>query len=440
MTLPAHLYPFQAEDAATLATRANRLLLLPQGAGKSVVSIAAAEELDPYNVLVICPAIVRADWHAKFTRFARQNYARQPFLPGRRLVVVSYDQVNTPERRAALMQAMPRIDVLILDEGQRMKNPEARVVQSIYGERAEGTGLIALARCVWVASGTICPNHWGELYTHVRALFPQRLPMMRGAPMRYWDFIDRYCEWEATRYGVKVTGNKRTEELREMLKGIAIRRERAEVDKLLPALTVATVELPEDEMDPVAYSELRTSKAGKTLQAALSMDLIWDETEHLSTARRILGELKAAAVARYVRSLLEGDPEARVLVFAWHRSVMARIANDLADIEPNIKTIHGTTEHQLRDSVIERFQRREMRVLVLGIGTVREGVTLTAANRVVMAEAAWTPTQNEQCIKRAHRIGQTRPVFAEFVCIKNTLDQAVMSVCARKSELLSEIY
>lgn len=246
MTLPAHLYPFQAEDAATLAAQGNKLLLLPQGAGKSVVSIAAAEELDPFNVLVICPAIVRADWHAKFTRFARHNYARQPFMPGRRLMVVSYEQVNTPERRAELMRAMPRIDVLIIDEGQRLKNIDTQVVRSIYGERAEGTGLMVLARFVWVASGTLCPNHIGEMYTHVRALFPERLPMIRGARMRQWEFTNRYTEWEPTRYGIKVLANKNVAELREMLKGIAIRRERAEVDKLLPALTVDTVQLPED--------------------------------------------------------------------------------------------------------------------------------------------------------------------------------------------------
>lgn len=441
MKLPEHLYPFQAEDAANLVDGGvNRLLLLPPGAGKSVVTLAAAEAMDAYTILVVCPAIVRADWHAKATRFGRQNYSRSLTGAGRRLVSVSYEQLNTPDRRQQVLDAIGNIDVLVLDEGQRLKSPDAAVTRSVYGEHLDGSGLIARARHVWPLSGTIAPNHWGELYTHLRALFPHLLPVIRGAPMRYWDFIDRYCEWEATVHGFKVKGNKRPEELRQMLAGTAIRRGRSEVDKLLPALTVDTVELPEDELDDWnGYRQLMDSKAGQALSQAVTMDEIWTVTPHLSAARRILGELKAPAIARYVRELMEEDPEARVLIFGWHRSAMARIAHDLFDIEPRIRVIDGDMREADRDHAIERFQAGEARVMVLGIGTAREGITLTAANRVIFAEASWTPTQNEQAIKRAHRIGQTRPVLAQFLCIENTLDAAVMATCVRKSGLLSEI-
>jgi ERCC4-related helicase len=235
-------------------------------------------------------------------------------------------------------------------------------------------------------------------------------------------------------------GNKRPDELRQMLADTAIRRGRAEVDKLLPLLTVDTVLLPEDELeDWASYRALVDSKAGQALAQAATMDEIWTVTPHLSAARRILGELKAPAVARYVRELLEQDSEARILVFGWHRSAMARIANDLFDIEPRIRVIDGDMAGSDRDFAVARFQAGESRVLILGLATAREGITLTAANRVVFAEASWTPTQNEQAIKRAHRIGQTRPVIAQFLCIENTLDQAVMATCVRKSGLLSEI-
>ena len=439
--LPDHLYPFQAEDTAELVNGGvNRLLLLPPGAGKSVVTLAAAEALDAFTILVVCPAIVRSDWIAKALRFGRQNYSNSLSGNGRRMVVLSYEQLNTPARRQLVLDAMKRIDVLVLDEGQRVKSIDAAVTRSIYGERAEGNGLIARASRVWPLSGTIAPNHWGELYTHVRALFPKLLPVIRGTPMRYWDFIDRYCEWEATVHGYKVTGNKRPEELRQLLQGTAIRRGRAEVDKLLPKLTVDTVLLPEDELDDWAsYHQLEQSKGGQALKQAASMDEIWTVTPHLSAARRLLGELKAPAVARYVRELLEQDPEARILVFGWHRTAMARIAHELFDIEPHVRVIDGGTSDGDRDYAVMRFQQCEARVLILGLATAREGITLTAANRVVMAEASWTPTQNDQAIKRAHRIGQTRPVIAQFVCIENTLDQAVMATCVRKSDLLSEV-
>jgi SNF2 family DNA or RNA helicase len=211
------------------------------------------------------------------------------------------------------------------------------------------------------------------------------------------------------------------------------------VNKELPALRIETVRLDPEELDQAKYQELVASEAGQALAEAASMDGIWQVTESLSAARRILGELKAGAVARYVRELLENDPEARILLFAHHRSVMSALCDDLSDIEPGVRVIDGDTSEVKRAAYIHAFEKHGPRVLVLGIGTVREGITLVAANRVVFAEASWVPSDNYQAICRAWRIGQVRPVLAEFVCVADTLDEAVTRVCARKSRQLSEL-
>jgi SWI/SNF-related matrix-associated actin-dependent regulator of chromatin subfamily A-like protein 1 len=440
--LPSHLYSFQAEDAQALLTKHNRLLMEPMGAGKSVIAIAAAEALDAYTVVVICPAILRADWVNKFLQFGQQSYAFNADNAGRRVIVVSYEQVNTPERRSRLLQHVQSIDVLILDEGQRLKSIDAHVVQSVYGHNADGTGLVALARHVWVVSGTLCPNNWSELYTHIRACFPERLPVLQGHPMSYQNFLDHFCEWQPTRWGFKVTGNRNQAELRDLLKNVSIYRSREEIYALLPRLLTTTVELPQDMIEAQGYAEFIESEEGIALQQAmpeLQSGVAWPDSDMtLAKARHELGKLKAAAVASYVRELLEEDVEARVLVFAHHHAVLHRIAADLCDIDP-VCVIEGTTPQQTRNDYIERYQKGGMRVLVLGIGTAREGITLTAANRVIFAEASWTPAYNAQAIHRAYRIGQTRPVLAEYLCIADTLDEAVMRTCARKSELLSEV-
>ena len=442
MKLPDHLYDFQVQDVKALLESPNRLLIEPMGAGKSVICIAAVEALDAFTVVVLCPAILRADWVSKFQHFGRQSYTFDPAGAGRRAIVMSYEQVNTPERRERLLQHLQRIDVLILDEGQRLKNVEANVVQSVYGTFADGTGLVALAKHVWIVSGTLCPNHWGELYTHLRACFCNRLPTLQGLPMSYFHFLDRYCEWQPTRWGIKVTGNRHQEELRSLLKDIGIYRSREEIYKQLPSLKITTVELPRDMIEAKAYTAFAESEEGKALQEALpglQAGVSWpDGNVPLARARHELGQLKAAAVATYVRELLEDDSETHVLVFAHHHSVLQRIAAELSDISPPY-VIEGETPEKIRADYIRRYQQGAMRLLVLGIGTAREGITLTAANRVVFAEASWTPAYNAQAIHRAYRIGQVRPVLAEYLCIADTLDEAVMQVCTRKSRLLSEV-
>jgi SNF2 family DNA or RNA helicase len=150
--------------------------------------------------------------------------------------------------------------------------------------------------------------------------------------------------------------------------------------------------------------------------------------------------LKAHAVATYARQLLLTDPTMRMLVFAHHHSVLRRIAFDLRDVEPGVRLIDGETPEERRTEAIRDFQNRAMRLLVLGIGTAREGITLTAANRVLFAEASWTPAHNDQAVHRAARIGQTRPVVAEYLSVADTLDEAVMRTCTRKTRLLNELF
>ena len=54
-------------------------------------------------------------------------------------------------------------------------------------------------------------------------------------------------------------------------------------------------------------------------------------------------------------------------------------------------------------------------------------ITLTAANRAVFVEQAWTPALNYQAVKRHHRIGQGRPVLAEVLAVDGSIDHAVQA-------------
>ena len=447
-SLPAHLFPFQHEDVAELLTQPRRFFLEPMGAGKSVMCIAACEALDAYTIVIVCPAILRADWQAKFSAFGRNNYSFEATGPGRRVVTVSYEAMSRPARRDELVANVGgRIDVLILDEAQRLKNLGARVTESIYGAHANGTGLVAIAARTWVLSGTLCPNHVGELYTHLRALFPASLPQGRHQPINYTDFLYQFAEWDATRWGgIQVHANKNLGELKPILDPIVITRTRAEVEAQLPPLTVSEFELDRSTIDEAAYMEFIESQDGQRLDKYLAGP--WDEPDardpddipNLAEALHRLGDLKAAAVANYVRQLLMNDADARVIVFGHHHTVLRRIVQDLRDVDPDAGMIDGHTPDGVRSEIIAAYQAKAMRLLVLGIGTAREGITLTAANRVVFAEASWVPAHNDQAIHRAARIGQTRPVIAEFVTVTDTLDEVVMRTCLRKTRLLSEIF
>ena len=240
-----------------------------------------------------------------------------------------------------------------------------------------------------------------------------------------------------------MTGNKDSEVLRTLLNRIMVARTREEIEAKLPPLTVTTTHLARPSIDEKAYAEFLASDDGKNLARTLpelEAGAEWVESPSLAAARHMLGDLKASAVATYVRELLMTDDDVRVLVFAHHHSVLRRIAFDLRDIDPGVALIDGFTQDERRAEFVRLYQERAMRVLVLGIGTAREGITLTAANRVIFAEASWVPAHNDQAIHRAARIGQTRPVLAEYMTVTDTLDEAVMRTCTRKTRLLNELF
>ena len=68
--------------------------------------------------------------------------------------------------------------------------------------------------------------------------------------------------------------------------------------------------------------------------------------------------------------------------------------------------IDGSTPIPERHAAVSSFQKTPaVRVAVLGITAAGQGLTLTAADVVVMAELHWTPGVLVQAEDRAHRIG-----------------------------------
>jgi SNF2 family DNA or RNA helicase len=62
-------------------------------------------------------------------------------------------------------------------------------------------------------------------------------------------------------------------------------------------------------------------------------------------------------------------------------------------------------------------------------------LTLTAANRIIFLEPCWLPDLEAQAKKRAHRIGQTRPVTVDTLVMAGSFEERMF---ARRKNLHSE--
>ena len=83
----------------------------------------------------------------------------------------------------------------------------------------------------------------------------------------------------------------------------------------------------------------------------------------------------------------------------------------------------GTTL-SLRAAYLELFASSEKyRVLLMDIRQAAHGLNVASASRIFFVNPVWQPSIEAQAIKRAHRIGQSRPVFVETLVLKGTFEE-----------------
>lgn len=419
------LEPFQREGAEWLADTGVGLLADGMGLGKTPQAIHAADMVGARRVLVSCPALGRRMWKAQFDKWS----AWRP-----EVFVESYDKIATnPKLRKQIRAWAP--DVVIMDESHYLINPSAKRTRALYGAHCRGKGLASLGRYVWPMSGTPVPTHAGNVFPMLRALFPEKLTESTST---YQGFIDRYCAIEHTDYGPRIRGNRNAPELRKILNSVMLRRT-AEVwtgppihwqdpvllDGEAIAEEVRRLEAHED------FAPIR-----RVIEAAAKDETrsLWRDEESIAWAavRRLTAQAKAGAIAALLGEELAAGAYEKIVVFGQHRAALAKVALDLAP--HGVVTIVGGQTDAQRARAETAFQNDPaVRVCAVQIDAGHHTITLTAANHVAFIEQSLTPDINVQAAKRAHRYGQTRPVFVRPFALAGSIDEDVTQITTRKA-------
>jgi SNF2 family DNA or RNA helicase len=94
-----------------------------------------------------------------------------------------------------------------------------------------------------------------------------------------------------------------------------------------------------------------------------------------------------------------------------------------------------------RKTRVERFQTDPAcPVFLISLKAGGLGLNLTAAEYVFLLDPWWNPAVEAQAIDRAHRIGQTRPVFAYRLIARGTVEEKILELQAKKRELVDAVF
>ncbi|KAL8890412.1 MAG: hypothetical protein Q9215_002441 [Flavoplaca cf. flavocitrina] len=117
----------------------------------------------------------------------------------------------------------------------------------------------------------------------------------------------------------------------------------------------------------------------------------------------------------------------KILIFYEGDNIAYYVAQALELLGIQYLIYTGSLSAERKSAYIATFNATEtFRILLMDVHQAAHGLHIAAASRVFFVNPVWQPAVEAQAIKRAHRIGQTKPVYVETLVLKDTLEDQML--------------
>jgi SNF2 family DNA or RNA helicase len=134
------------------------------------------------------------------------------------------------------------------------------------------------------------------------------------------------------------------------------------------------------------------------------------------------------------RQLAEGR---RVLVFSQFTRMLALLSEGLLARGIRHLTLTGATVDRQRR--VDDFEQGRADVFLISLKAGGTGLNLTSADTVIHYDPWWNAAAQAQATDRAHRIGQTKPVFVHNLVVAGSVEQRILALQHRKQALAAAL-
>jgi superfamily II DNA or RNA helicase len=444
--LRATLRPYQHTGFNWLAFlyehRLGGVLADDMGLGKTLQALAlmchARERgLTTEPFLVVAPTSVVGNWATECRRFAPDLEVRTITETGRRRgttvekVAVEADVVVTSYSLFRIEYddyAAVRWAGLFLDEAQFVKN---RLSQTYQRARTLPVPYkVAM-------SGTPIENNLMELWS----LLSIAAPGLFSSPDRFAEYYRQPIE--------KNADEERLAQLRRRVRPLMLRRTKEQVESDLPDKQEQVLELELSPRHKKVYQTYLQRERQKVLgllddmtknrfeifrslnllrQASLDVSLV--DEEHFGVP-----STKLDALMEMLEDIVSDGH--RVLVFSQFTRFLGLAQERITKAGIDHCYLDGKTRN--RPSVIAKFREGDAPVFLISLKAGGFGLNLTEADYCILLDPWWNPATEAQAVDRIHRIGQTRKVMVYRLVAKDTLEEKVMSLKAKKAALFANV-
>ena len=445
-TLHATLRPYQHAGFNWLAYlyehRLGGILADDMGLGKTLEALALMchtkeRGLTDAPYLVVAPTSVVGNWAAECHRFApdlsvvtvtetarRRGAPLADLVASADLVITSYSLFRLEYDGYATVDWAGTF----LDEAQFAKNRQSQTFH-----RAK----LLPAPFKVCMTGTPLENNLMELWS----LLSIAAPGLFASPERFAEY-----------YRVPIERNAdadRLAQLRRRVRPFMLRRTKEEVASDLPDKQEQVLELDLNPRHKRIYEIHLQRERQKVLgllgdmnknrmaifrsltllrQASLDVSLIDEQYEGVPST-------KLDALMEMLDDIVEDGH--RVLVFSQFTRFLGLASARLEARTIDHCYLDGRTRK--RGAVIDEFRNGGAPVFLISLKAGGFGLNLTEADYCVLLDPWWNPATEAQAVDRIHRIGQTRKVMVYRLVAKDTIEEKVMALKARKSALFADV-
>jgi SWI/SNF-related matrix-associated actin-dependent regulator 1 of chromatin subfamily A len=417
----------QKEAIEKLAGSRRFILADDMGLGKTTATIIAALETGAKKILIICPASLKINWQREI-----ENYTDRPvyiaegkkFSTESDFVIVNYDilkNFHDMKDKGKSLLNQSEFELVILDEAHMISNPQAQRTKII-------NHYVKNIKRVWLLTGTPMTSRPMNYYN--------LLNIIESPVAQNWmAYAIRYCQGYQFMAGKRkvwnVTGASNLEELRDRTSKQILRRLKEDV-----------LDLPDKIISPV-YLRLKSKEYEELMGEYYDwFDNKKDESSSLTVqfsklmkVRKVIANEKTNQTIEFAENIIEQGK--KVIIFTNFTDTLQTIYQHFGK---QAVYLDGSCSKPHRQNAVDEFQENDkIKVFVGNLKAAGVGLTLTAAEVVIMNDLSFVPAEHAQAEDRAYRYGQKSNVLVYYPLYENTIEGAVYDILNRKKEIIRTV-
>ncbi|MCD4729618.1 MAG: DEAD/DEAH box helicase, partial [Bacteroidales bacterium] len=389
--------------------------------------------------LIIVPTTLLFNWEMELKKFAPEltyhfyygiNRDKEiKYFKGYHIVFTTYGVLV---RDVEFLRKF-RFNYIILDESQAIKNPTSQRYKAAFLLQAENKLTL---------TGTPIENSTFDLFAQMNFVNPGFLGTVNSFKEYYSKAIDKEGNVEVTK------------ELNKIISPFILRRTKEQVAKDLPPKTenILYCEMDKEQRDIYdAYrnkyrnkllNKIKSDGLGKSkiyvLEGLMKLRQICDSPAILSDEENYGNQ--SVKIEELIRHINEKTSNHKILIFSQFVKMLKLIREKLVRDKIDFEYLDGQSTKKQRQESVNRFQDNAgCRVFLISLKAGGLGLNLTAADYVYIVDPWWNPAVETQAIDRTHRIGQGKNVFAYRMICKDTVEEKILNLQAKKKKIAKDI-